>query len=404
MIEICAKDKCTACTACFSVCPKHAITMEADSLGFLYPSIDQSKCIDCGLCVKICPVNNPVELSCPQYSIAGYSKDCDDRKTSASGGAASVFSTYILRRGGVVYGCVQENVFQICHKRIAEIKDSNQLKGSKYVHSPLGQSFQMIKKDLKDGLEVLFIGTPCQCAGLKNFLRKEYDNLYVIDICCHGVPSQKFLKDEIYSLQRKGKVPYEVQNVKVSFRKKFFPAKDKLKYGFFLDLLDKRIYSSYVPNNNYISGFLSGLFFRPNCFKCTYASKNRCTDITLADHWGMGKSLNADMNVQRGLSTFLITSAKGKKLFDEIKPHITYEERSWSESINGNGQFLRPEKKPITYEDFQKCYLEKGYASACRKYLLNYKLWRWKYNIKSSIRNTLRNSTLIYKIYKLLHR
>lgn len=368
MKEICSQDKCTGCTACYSVCPHAAIEMKEMVNGYLYPSIDTSKCVDCEACLKVCPVNNPLQLHEPIHSIAAYSNVTSDRQSSASGGVASVITQYILKNKGVVYGCVQEDVGDIRHQRIDDFFFAAKLKGSKYVHSYMNDNYRQVRRDLKTGKYVLFFGTPCQIAGLKSFLRKDYENLFLVDLCCHGVPSRQFLKDNI-SFIRKKKLISSVEPLQVSFREK----KSVIKYGLFLHSAGKIIYSKYTPNDYYISGFLSGLFFRTNCFTCPYARKERISDITLADHWGMGESDNPEMKVHKGLSTVLINTTKGEYLFEEIKDSVVFEERSWIESINGNGQFMHAHEKPKNYEEFQRDYQMFGYEKACKKHLSEYK-------------------------------
>lgn len=382
MKEICPKEKCTACTACYSTCAHGAIAMVEEGAGYLYPKIDLEKCIDCNACIKVCPVNNPLSLNNPTHSIAAYSKMPEDRNSSASGGAASVITQYILKNKGIVYGSVQENITDIKHQRIENLSLSYKLKGSKYVHSYIGDNYRYVRNDLKEGKTVLFIGTPCQVAGLKSFLRKDYPNLYLIDLCCHGIPSQKILMDNIDYIRKKKNIP-SVEHLQVSFREKKLVnqiwsiinpnlVSSEIKYGLFLHCGNERVYAKYVPDDYYISGFLSGLFFRPNCFTCPYARKERVSDITLADHWGMGKSDNPEMKVHKGLSTILVNTAKGKLLFEQIHDGIVFEERSWKESIDGNGQFKHAFGKPKNYEAFQIDYQCLGYVEACRKHLIEY--------------------------------
>ena len=170
---------------------------ESEPFGYIYPIIDSNLCVDCGLCAKICPVNSPIELNEPQKAYSAVSKDYDDLMSSASGGASSVLSQLLLKRGGVVYGCVQRNYMDIAHRRIDSCTDSPLMKGSKYVQSNIGYIYRDVKQDLNDGREVLFTGTPCQIAGLRAYLRKDYDQLYLVDLVCHGVPSQKLLREDV---------------------------------------------------------------------------------------------------------------------------------------------------------------------------------------------------------------
>lgn len=173
MTEICDINSCTGCAACAGVCAHKAISMvEVPPHGYLHPKINNDLCVDCGLCSKTCPVNNPPVFNSPQTAFAAISKDRDDLMSSSSGAASSVLATHIINKGGVVYGSVEEDYAHIAHQRIDSLTDLPKIKGSKYVHSYTTDIFPKVKADLQQGLEVLFLGTPCQIAGLRKYLRK----------------------------------------------------------------------------------------------------------------------------------------------------------------------------------------------------------------------------------------
>lgn len=370
MIEICSKDLCTGCGACLNICPHTAIGLLENAIGYIYPAIDAGKCVDCGLCAKICPVNHPVEKKSPLHAYAVYSKNAKDRDTSASGGASSVITSDILLDGGIVYGSVQNSCMDIKCERISELKDASKIKGSKYVQSPLGDNLRKAKKDLRDGKKVVFTGTPCQIAGLKAYLGKEYENLYTIDLVCHGVPSARLLKDNVSLILAKRKNIVDISTLKVAFRSK---NRKKKKMDFFFTLKNSRkvYYKKMFPDDYYISGFMSGLFFRQNCFSCPYAESNRTSDITIADFWGC-KSALPEMDENLGVSLMLTNTEKGVKLFDKIKNRLVYEERSVKEAVCGNGQLMNAFPEPLNYGEFQRSYQALGYRESCRRFVLPY--------------------------------
>ena len=194
------KFDCCGCEACANVCSKGAISMQEDENGFRYPLIDNSKCIDCGLCRKVCAFQNIEETNCAKDVYVAASKDDEQILKSASGGIFAVIAKEVIEKGGIVCGSalmVKNNKVCVEHILIDSIKDISKLQGSKYVQSNINDCYKRIKQLLADGRIVLFSGTPCQCSGLKGFLRKPYDNLYIIDIICHGVPNQRFLNDYI---------------------------------------------------------------------------------------------------------------------------------------------------------------------------------------------------------------
>lgn len=210
---ICDKNKCTACGACLNICPKKCVYYKKDGVGHLYPVIDESKCIHCHACEKVCQVLHPLELEKPKTAYAGWHQDVEEYKSSTSGGAATAFAQKIISEGGVVYGCAWSKDLDVEHIRIDTLHDICRLKGSKYVQSKISNNIlAQVKRDLKSDLKVLFIGTPCQIAGLKSYLRKDYDNLFLADLICHGVPPVSLLKKHVK------RIAGTLKNVQVSFR------------------------------------------------------------------------------------------------------------------------------------------------------------------------------------------
>ena len=207
MIRITDKAKCCGCTACASICPHDAISMQPDALGFLYPVVDESKCTDCGLCEKVCAFHENYDKSqnLPEpLAYAARHKDMREVETSRSGAAFIALSDWVLRLGGVVYGAGYADHFRVVHKRATSREERDEFKGSKYVQSDLNTVFRQVKKDLKDGLTVLFSGTPCQTSGLASYVGKRLrENLYLVDIVCHGVPGPYLWRDYLAYLEKK---------------------------------------------------------------------------------------------------------------------------------------------------------------------------------------------------------
>lgn len=365
MTEICPQEQCTACSACMNICPKDAISMEEKgALGYIYPAINSDLCIDCHLCEQTCPVIHPTELHKPLKAYAAISKDELDLMSSASGGASSVLAQHILSKGGAVYGCIQENYQHITHQRITETTEAYRLKGSKYVQSHIGYIYRQVKQDLESCKLVLFAGTPCQIAGLRKYLKNEYDNLYLVDLVCHGVPSQRLLRDNVEEMVGKeGEKPY------VIFRKKGTKPQD-LRYGIFLNEnntipLKKQL----IPYNDYITAFMCGITFRENCYHCTYAQSRRGSDITIADFWGLGES---EVPKGSGVSLMMPNTVKGERLITYAAEKLCLEERSVEEAVNGNGQLQHPSVRPSCRDAFMEMYaIDK--RGAYKKYLSDYR-------------------------------
>lgn len=331
MIEICPISNCTGCGACANICPQTCISMETDKLGHLYPKIEQADCIECMLCKSVCPTNTPFKLQTPLSVWASWSENEANRLSSSSGGIASVLSEEIITKGGIVYGAVFEQPFNVAHHRISDLQELPQLKGSKYVQSDTGITFKQVKQDLNSNLEVLYIGTPCQIAGLKGFLKKEYSNLYTIDLICHGVPSIKLLKES---------VPDYI------LRKDFNQIKFRDSSSFHFSLLKENIpiYSRPISKDLFLKGFFTGLFYRHSCYECPYATVKRIGDITLGDFWGI-KDKEIAESIHKGISLVLINNTKGELLFKETHHSIVKHKRSIEEAINGNKQLQHPVTK-----------------------------------------------------------
>ena len=207
MIEINNPADCCGCSACQSICTHDAIMMQPDTMGFLYPVVNKDKCIDCGLCEKACSFHENYDTSFNLPEPAAYAarhKNMEEVETSRSGAAFIAISDYILKLGGVVYGAGYTDHFRVVHKRATTKEERDEFKGSKYVQSDMNTVFRQVKKDLKEGMIVLFSGTPCQTSGLASYVGKRLrENLYLVDIVCHGVPSPSLWKDYIAYLERK---------------------------------------------------------------------------------------------------------------------------------------------------------------------------------------------------------
>ena len=341
MTEICSKDACTGCGLCFNICPKNAISFHKGKLGHLFPIIDQTRCIDCGLCEKKCPSNNTPSLIYPLKAYAAFSNDNADYKSSTSGAAASVLSNHIIDRGGVVYGCAVCNIdsktLDVKHIRVTTKEGLFRLKGSKYVQSRITEILPLIKRDIRNGLKVLFIGTPCQVAAVRNLFPKNPENLYVVDIICHGVPSLDLLQQHI-----KDKIgDSDIDNIR--FR-------DGSDLYLLLLLQDKVLYSSNLfeerYKDEYYNAFFDGLTYRDSCYNCKFAGNNRVSDITIGDFWGLGKCEDASYIKEHnsGISVILPITDKGMGLLHDVSSRFNIYERPIVEAINGNDQLRKPKK------------------------------------------------------------
>lgn len=383
-MEICDKNNCAGCFACYNACAVGAITMQEDTIGHIYPNVNDALCINCGLCKKVCPVNMPIAQVEPEKVYASWALDETARLASTSGGLAHHFAKKMIEAGGIVYGCSSylQNE-QVAHIRCENLEQIEALKGSKYVQSFILDTYTQCKQDLLAGRNVLFIGLPCQIAGLKSFLRKEYAQLITIDLICHGVPPQKLLLEH---LEKIGIKPY-----KVSFREP---------EGYYLTVENKegerkRIHSF---DDLYYVAFHSQLCYRESCYQCPYAKPERVSDITLGDFWSLGKEVPFVHSQKNGVSVCMVNTNKGNEFLSSCEG-LFLEERTLTEAVKGNHNLRQPSKSHKNREKFLKIYSKKGFDKATksilRKTIFKYKVLKLlqKNNFIMSILSKLRGKT-----------
>lgn len=341
--HLCQPEYCTGCLACLAVCPKHAISTQTGFLGQILPTIDTDKCIDCGLCDRTCPTLNPLPKEYPQQCYASWTKDENDYLTTTSGGIATAMAKDVIKQCGVVYGCAAKGI-GIKHVRCESMESVELLKGSKYVQSDCSTVYPLIKKDLKDGRQVLFFGTPCQCAGVKGFLKKDYENLILVDLICHGVPSQQFLRDCLHDSFPKLSLD-NIQNIK--FR-------ENSRYIFVMNIScdEGNIRFPLSPNNVYYKTFFEGNTYRDSCYSCQFAHPERCSDITIGDFWGINDS-NVIAKANKGVSCVLINNDKANLFWQKLEDVYKFEQPV-KDAINGNAQLKAPTKKTLRTKIFRK--------------------------------------------------
>lgn len=304
-------EKCTGCGACFNVCPKSAIRMEADKEGFPYPVIEETLCVHCGKCEQICPALHPHFLNTEDPACFAMMAKDDVRRDSSSGGAFTLVADWIFKQGGVVCGAAySDDVYSVQHRLAYSREELAPLMGSKYVQSSVGTAYSEIKALLDSGHLVLFTGTPCQVAGIHAFLGKEYDNLYTLDLVCHGVPSPTLYEQFV----REEETKHNSKAVKVSFRDKSIAG-----WGVAtsIDFEDGERYTAKRGECSYMKAFLSLASLRKSCGHCPFASLPRQGDLTIGDFWDIDK-YDVDLDDRKGTSVILCNNEKGKVLLRTI--------------------------------------------------------------------------------------
>ena len=316
-IEICGNENsCVGCAACYNICKENAISMEYNNEGFLYPVIDKSGCINCRACSKVCPGNRQNEQRSEEksYKKIAYQYSSKSEKTlenSSSGGAFEAIAREVFSLGGVVFGAAFDEKFGARHIYISDSTQLFQIMRSKYVQSELGNTYAVVRQFLEEGRPVLFSGTPCQVAGLSLFLRKKYNNLYLVDFVCHGVPSSEVWKSFIEEKEREqGSTVTDV-----SFRDKRNGWKE---FGTSIKFANGEEYFEAHYVCAYMRAFLCDLILRRCCYHCLFKGENRYSDITLADFWGCDKEYPEMFNA-KGSSLLIVNSLKGQEVISKIE-------------------------------------------------------------------------------------
>ena len=304
---------CTGCYACYNVCPVQAVSMVEDNEGFRYPKVSGSSCIKCGACNRVCPVLNPPQMAEVGGKPAAYASINDIesvRQGSSSGGIFHALAENVLQEGGIIFGAGFDDNWEVSHQSAETEEELAALQVSKYLQSRAENVYQRVQQELTVGRKVLFSGTPCQCAALRNYLRRDDENLLLVDFICHGVPSPAVWR-EYLAKRTCGK---EIQEI--SFRNK------KLSWESFSLAIFFKNTNKYLTNDLYtdlyLRGFLQNLYLRPSCHECHFCSQNRPTDITLADFWGVSEELPEAYD-GKGTSLVIIHSDKGQTVFSQLK-------------------------------------------------------------------------------------
>lgn len=343
--------------------------MIEDAKGFLYPQVDSAICIECSVCDNVCPMDvSNISLKYPLKALAAWNKNRQEHLLSSSGGAAYVFSSYILDKGGVVYGCTSDGI-DICHIRVEDHTDLSKLQGSKYVQSNVCGLFKDVKNDLKSGKSVLFIGTPCQVAGLKNYIKHIPEHLYLVDLICHGVPSKKMLHDHIKHIANRRVVQ------KISFRKgnDYRLSIQTVNFSYEVSLWE-------TPYKDlYLKGFIEGMISRPSCYKCPFGCPTRVSDITIGDFWGLKNAELLPEETRDGVSLLLPMTDKGLNLVQAVESNFHIIERSVDEAVDGNTQLRHPSLQGRRSRLFNILYPILSFDTAMNIVLADHKtIWKLK--------------------------
>lgn len=330
---------CTGCSACVNICPQQCLEMKSNPKGFCFPElIAPDRCINCESCQRVCPVLQKEQFSdnCTKC-YAGYTKDNSVRQNSSSGGIFSELATAILKHGGAVFGAAYEDEnYAVQHICVEEVGKLSHLCGAKYAQSNLNNSFFDIRKRLSTGQEVLFAGTPCQVAGLKAFLGKEYENLFTVDFVCHGVPSP--LVWERYVQYRAEKDNHGVMPISINLRSKK-TGWSRYQYSNEYQYENGKVYSARSGEDLFMRLFVGDYINRESCTNCHFKGYERVSDITLGDFWGIW-DVAPEMDDNKGTSLILVHSNPAKEILEKLSDRIILKEVTLQQASKQNPSML----------------------------------------------------------------
>lgn len=393
MIILNDKIDCCGCTACYNICPKNAILMKSDDEGFLYPIIDNEKCINCSLCNKVCPMINSPKLN--DFDLVSYvirANNLDIVKNSTSGGFITPLAIWVLEQKGIICGAGYDSNFNVVHQFFTSNESIDNLRGSKYVQSNLENCYTQIKTLLEKDKLVCFIGAPCQVAGLKNFLIKDYDKLITVDFVCHGVPSPKLWNEYLLDKEKR----YNSKVRKVIFRNKT--------YGYHSGTMkiafeNGKTYYGSARIDIMLKSFFSEISSRPSCYHCRFKTIKRCSDFTIYDCWNFSK-LVEKKDDDNGYTNLIIQSNKGNNIFEKINKYYEIYQVDTNKAINIDGVMMTRSSKPnINRNKFLISLNSSNYNVIVKKYL-NIKKKDYIIENSKGILHKMKILSLIKKMHK----
>ena len=339
MPELAKENECTGCTACANICPRQCIEMNENAEGFVYPQIvNDSLCISCGACERVCPVlNEKHNKDALTKAYAALSKNDSLRMESSSGGIFSELAKLVLQSDGIIFGASYNESDEVEHIYVDNIEALKKLRGAKYSQSNLRDSFRVLKKQLNSGKKVLFSGTPCQVAGLKSFLERDYENLFCIDFVCYGVPSPMAWKKYI---KYRAQIDNECEAPQYINLRNKESGWSKYSYSVEFAYSDNKRYLCNNNNDPFMRFFVNSYILRKSCSDCHFKGYDRVSDITLGDFWGIW-NIDPEMDDNKGTSLILTHSEKGEQLFKAISDNIKCKQVTLEQATMMNQSLLQ---------------------------------------------------------------
>lgn len=397
MIEIKNKQDCCGCGGCMNVCPKGCITMKEDNEGFLYPEVNKDQCVQCGLCEKVCPVINftPKDNNPDQKAFIVQHKDREILRQSTSGGAFTAIAQYIIEQGGVVVGVGMDESHKISHIFADSQQDLEKFRNSKYVQSDTGITYRQTKQYLDKGRLVCYSGTPCQIEGLIHYLRKDYENLILVDVVCRAVPSPGIWRKYCEAETKKHGPLTEIR-----FRDKAWGYQYPT---MLIKCSDGNSFRGGVESQTWLRMFFSGMIIRPSCSSCKFRGQYRNSDFTLWDCYNI-HNIDRSFDEAVGTTRMLIHSQKGERLFNKIKDSYKYRHIEVSAAVNGVVEMQSSPEMLPNRTAFFECVNQYSLEKALDKFYPNTIKVRTRKHIKKFLYKTGLYSFTKRMVYRIVKR
>ncbi len=358
-VSIVSKEVCYGCGECEALCPTDAIKMKSDQIGFYYPSVNEDRCIKCGLCVKKCIAledSHTQEFSIKR-AYAGHMKEVKELLRVASGGIATALAKNIILSGGVVFGVVYNDAFEPVWDIIRDLSEIDRLKGSKYAESS-HHLFPKMLEEIKKEKNVLVIGLPHDIAAVRSFLgeKADFDFVYLVELICSSVPSQKALKEFLDSLEKQ----HNSKISNVTFRHK---ENGKVSPSFVkVDFENGAVFKQPLESTIFQKAF--SFIRRSSCYHCMFKGNNSRADLSIGDYWGINTSSLGYH--ESGVSLILERSEKGKKLLDDLnQDDFVLEEAEVETACGYNHMTYKAASKSEFADDFVQDFAKHGLEEAC---------------------------------------
>lgn len=371
MIDFDFNNLCTGCRVCADICSKNCITFYEDNDGFVMPKVvDLNLCIECHRCENVCPAIHPSSSSPSLHTCyAAYHEEAAIRHTGSSGSIFYALACGVISEGGVVYGAAMCSDLQLRHTRATDLEGIKRQMKSKYIQSDTSGVYTQVLEDVRKGVKVLFVGTPCQCKALHNLVSARLrNNLIIADFVCHGVPSQKLFNESVKAFESRtlSKV------INFSFREK----SDNQLRNYAIEYLGRKGVPRRVVSDPdewpYCFGYFNHIIQRNSCYKCQMRTTERSSDITLADFWGVDKVLPGTKDIEKGYSMIVTNTSKGEEVIHQLHDCcIVKVEKGLDFCVKRNSAYTRPDYKSIVRSLFFWTYRHFGYSTA-EKHFLQY--------------------------------